>query len=158
MATVLVTGGAGYIGSHACKALAAAGHLPVAYDTLEHGHRWAVQWGPLVQGDVADRSSLAAAIERHRPQAAMHFAGYIFVGESVQQPAKYYANNTAASLTLIEALAAAGVDKLVFSSTAAVYGTPDTVPIPEDAPKRPINPLAASMSRSICSTIHFDAP
>ena len=144
MATVLVTGGAGYIGSHACKALAAAGHVPVAYDTLEYGHRWAVRWGPLVEGDVADRARLDAAIAEYRPDAVMHFAGYIFVGESVQEPGKYYANNTGASVTLVQALADAGIDKLVFSSTAAVYGTPDTVPIPEDAPKQPINPYGAS--------------
>ncbi len=144
MATVLVTGGAGYIGSHACKALAAAGHVPVAYDTIEQGHRWAVQWGPLVVGDTADRPRLDAAIAEHRPEAVMHFAGYLFVGESVREPGKYYANNTAASVTLVQALTDAGIDKLVFSSTAAVYGTPDTVPIPEDAPKQPINPYGNS--------------
>ena len=102
--TILVTGGAGYIGSHACKALAQAGYTPIAYDNLVYGHRGAVRWGPLEVGDIADRARLDAVIAHYRPEAVMHFAAYAYVGESVQDPAKYYRNNVAGTLTLLEAL------------------------------------------------------
>ena len=138
--SILVTGGAGYVGSHACKALAAAGWLPIVYDNLVHGHAEAVKWGPFEQGDIADRARLNSVIERYRPQAAMHFAAFTSVGESVAEPGKYYRNNVAGSLSLLEALRDHGVDRFVFSSTAAVYGTPERVPVPEDSPKLPINP------------------
>ena len=144
MATVLVTGGAGYIGSHACKALAGAGHLPVVYDNLENGHEWAVQWGPFENGDIRERASLDAAIARHRPDAVMHFAGYIEVGESVRQPLRFYRNNVAGSLILLEAMHAASITKIVFSSSCAVYGAPDVVPIGEDTAFAPISPYARS--------------
>ncbi|MBT4425508.1 MAG: UDP-glucose 4-epimerase GalE [Rhodospirillaceae bacterium] len=144
MATVLVTGGAGYIGSHACKALAAAGHLPVVYDNLENGHDWAVQWGPFEQGDIRDRADLDAAIAKHRPDAVMHFAGYIEVGESVRDPLRFYRNNVAGSLILLEAMHAAGIGHIVFSSSCAVYGSPDVVPIGEDTAFAPISPYARS--------------
>ena len=137
---ILVTGGAGYVGAHACKALSAAGWLPVAYDNLSNGHEAAVKWGPLERGDIADRSALDAVIATHRPVAAMHFAALTSVAESVADPSAYYRNNVAGTLTLLDSLRAGGIDRLVFSSTAAVYGTPETVPIPEDAPKAPINP------------------
>jgi UDP-arabinose 4-epimerase len=138
--TILVTGGAGYIGAHCCKALAAAGHVPVTVDSLVYGHRDAVRWGPLEHGDIADRAFLDAVIARHSPAAAIHFAAFAYVGESVQDPGKYYANNVAAALTLLQALRDASVGKLVFSSTCATYGIPDAVPIREDAAQRPINP------------------
>ena len=138
--TILVTGGAGYVGAHACKALAQAGWKPVVYDNLVHGHAEAVKWGPLEHGDIADRARLDLVLETYRPVAAMHFAAFTSVGESVSDPAKYYRNNVAGSLSLLEALRDAGVGRFVFSSTAAVYGTPDRVPIPEDLAKSPINP------------------
>ena len=142
--SVLVTGGAGYIGSHACKALAQAGYTPITYDNLVYGHPWAVKWGPLETGDIADRERLNAVIARYRPQAAMHFAAYTYVGESVENPGKYYRNNVAGTLTLLEALRDHGIDKLIFSSTCAIYGIPEAVPITETHPQRPINPYGAS--------------
>ena len=134
MATVLVTGGAGYIGSHACKALAAAGHQPVVFDNLENGHEWAVQWGPFERGDIRERLHLDAVFARHRPDAVMHFAGYIEVGESVRDPLRFYRNNVVGSLVLLQAMQTASVTHIVYSSTCAVYGAPDVVPIAEKAP------------------------
>ncbi|MES2902617.1 MAG: UDP-glucose 4-epimerase GalE [Pseudomonadota bacterium] len=141
---ILVTGGAGYVGAHACKALAARGYLPVVYDNLVYGHREAAKWGPLEVGDIADRATLDAVIDRHRPVAVMHFAAFTYVGESVADPGKYYRNNVAGTLSLLEAIRDHKIDRLVFSSTAAVYGTPESVPIREDAPKLPINPYGQS--------------
>ena len=141
---ILVTGGAGYVGSHACKALAARGYRPVVYDNLVYGREAAVKWGPLEIGDIADRATLDAAIERHQPQAVMHFAAFTYVGESVADPGKYYRNNVVGTLSLLEAMRDHQIDRLVFSSTAATYGTPDVVPISEDAPKAPINPYGQS--------------
>ena len=137
---VLVTGGAGYIGSHACKALAGAGFQPVVFDNLSRGHREAVRWGPLVEGDLADRQRLCAALIEHKVEAVMHFAAYAYVGESVTDPALYYRNNLGGTLSLLEAMREAGVGEIVFSSTCATYGIPDGVPIREDAPQRPVNP------------------
>lgn len=142
--TVIVTGGAGYIGSHTCKALARAGFTPVTYDSLIRGHEWAVRFGPLERGDVADTETLATVFRRHRPVAVLHFAGFIYVGESVKEPLLYYRHNVAGTLALLEAMQAAGVDRIVFSSSAAVYGIPARVPIVEDAELRPINPYGAS--------------
>ena len=142
--TVLVTGGAGYIGSHTCKALAGAGYVPVAYDSLVYGHDWAVRWGPLERGDIADRSRLDAVIVRHNPAAVIHFAAFAYVGESVNNPGKYYRNNVAGTLTLLEAMRDHGVGCIVFSSSCATYGIPDRVPINEDTPQRPINSYGAS--------------
>src|SRR5262245_40293027 len=102
--TVLVTGGAGYIGSHACKALARAGYLPVSYDNLISGHQWAVKWGPFERGDILDRRRLNEAIAKHQPDAVMHFAAFASVNESVNDPGKYYRNNVAGSLTVFEAM------------------------------------------------------
>lgn len=138
--SVLVTGGAGYVGSHACKALFRAGYLPVAYDNLSRGHREAVRWGPLVEGDTADRARLLAAIRQHQIGAVLHFAAFAYVGESVADPALYYRNNLVGSLALIEAMRESGVTKIVFSSTCATYGVPDAVPIPESARQAPVNP------------------
>src|SRR5271156_5159196 len=122
--SVLVTGGAGYIGSHACKALAAAGYLPVTYDNLSRGHRHAVRWGPLVEGDVADRAAVAAALRAHQVSAVMHFAAFAYVGESTSEPAMYYRNNVVGTLALLDAMREVGVNRLVFSSTCATYGLP----------------------------------
>ena len=141
---ILVTGGAGYIGSHACKALALAGYTPITYDNLVYGHREAVLWGPLETGDINDRELLDAVISRYRPQAVMHFAAYAYVGESVENPGKYYRNNAAGALTLLEAMRDAGIDRIVFSSTCATYGVPQKVPIVEDHPQNPINPYGCS--------------
>ncbi len=142
--TVLVTGGAGYIGSHACKALAAAGYLPVTFDNLVYGHEWAVRWGPLVRGDILDRLALDAVLAQYQPIAVMHFAAFAYVGESVENPGKYYRNNVAGSLNLLESLRDHGVAKFIFSSTCATYGVPQTLPIPETHPQRPINPYGHS--------------
>jgi len=142
--TVLVTGGAGYVGSHACKALAAAGYLPVVYDSLERGHRWAVKWGPLETGDILDADALKRAMARHKPAAVMHFAAYAFVGESVTAPGLYYRNNVMGTLTLLEAMRDAGIGTFVFSSTCATYGMPLTPLLGEDHPQAPINPYGAS--------------
>jgi UDP-arabinose 4-epimerase len=142
--TVLVTGGAGYIGAHACKALNTAGHRPVVYDNLVYGHEQAVQWGPLERGDTADRARLDEVLAAHRPLAVMHFAAFTAVGESVADPGKYYRNNVAGTLGLLEAMVAHGVDRFVFSSTAAAFGLPERLPITEDEPDRPINPYGRS--------------
>jgi UDP-arabinose 4-epimerase len=141
---ILVTGGAGYVGAHACKALAARDYRPVVYDNLVHGHRAAVKWGPIETGELADRARLDAVIAQYRPQAVMHFAAFTFVGESIADPGKYYRNNVAGTLSLLEAMRDHDIGQLVFSSTAATYGTPERVPIPEDAAKAPINPYGHS--------------
>ncbi len=142
--TVLVTGGAGYIGSHACKALARAGYRPVVYDNLSTGNEWAVKWGPLERGDVRDPERVAEVIRLHRPVAAMHFAALALVGESMREPAWYYATNVLGTMTLADACCAAGIGALVFSSTCAIYGVPSRIPIREDEPKAPINPYGAA--------------
>jgi UDP-glucose-4-epimerase GalE len=138
--SVLVTGGAGYIGSHACKILARAGYQPIVFDNLSRGHREAVRWGPLIEGDLADPERLVMALQTHRVSAVMHFAAYAYVGESVADPALYYRNNLAGTLSLLEATRQAGVDKIVFSSTCATYGLPDVNPIRETARQLPVNP------------------
>ena len=144
MSKVLVTGGAGYIGSHACKTLAASGFTPVTFDSLSGGHREAVKWGPFEEGDLLDRDRVARLFGDHEFAGVMHFAAYIAVGESVADPGKYYRNNVGGTIALLDAMVEHGVKPLVFSSTAAVYGTPDAVPIPEDAPLAPINPYGRS--------------
>ena len=144
MPTVLVAGGAGYIGSHTCKALAAAGFTPVVYDNLSSGHRWAVRWGPLEIGDIRDPARLTEVLLRYRPAAVLHFAALIAVGESVVDPGKYYQTNVGGSITLLGAMRAQGIDTLVFSSTAAVYGVPGSQPICETLPRAPVNPYGWS--------------
>ena len=141
---VLVTGGAGYIGSHACKALAAVGLTPVVYDNLVYGHEWAVKWGPLERGDINDRARLDEVIRLYRPEAILHFAAYAYVGESVTAPGKYYRNNVAGTLTLLEAMRDHAIRHIVFSSTCATYGIPGALPITETTPQRPINPYGQS--------------
>jgi UDP-arabinose 4-epimerase len=144
MVKVLVTGGAGYIGSHACQALANAGLEPIVYDSLETGRRSAVKWGPLEQGDIRDGARLRSILATHRPSAVMHFAAYIQVEESVAHPGKYYDNNVVGTLRVLEAMRETGVDTIVYSSTAAVYGMPKSVPVTEDEPLAPINPYGES--------------
>jgi UDP-arabinose 4-epimerase len=141
---ILVTGGAGYIGGHTCKALAVAGHTPVVLDDLSVGHRWAVKWGPLVVGDIADKKLVTGTVKDFNVQAAIHFAAHAYVGESMTNPRKYFQNNVAKTLGLLDALLDAGVSKLVFSSSCATYGVPQGLPIKEDHPQRPINPYGVS--------------
>jgi UDP-arabinose 4-epimerase len=143
MKNILVTGGAGYIGSHACKALSQAGYTPVTYDNLEYGHKWAVKWGPLEIGDIKDRSRLDQVIEKYRPEAVMHFAAYAYVSESVENPGKYYRNNVAGTLTLLEAIRDKEIKNIIFSSTCATYGIPEQTPLTEDHPQYPINPYGS---------------
>jgi UDP-glucose-4-epimerase GalE len=137
---VLVTGGAGYVGSHACKALAEAGYTPVTYDNLVYGHKSAVKWGPFVEGDVLDRVRLDEILSHYRPKAVMHFAAYAYVGESVENPRKYYRNNVGGSFNLLEAMTDHGVDKIIFSSSCSTYGIPVTERIAETHRQEPINP------------------
>jgi UDP-arabinose 4-epimerase len=137
---LLVTGGAGFIGSHTCKALARDGFLPVAFDNLSTGHRDAVRWGPLVEGDIREVSGLLAAMRSYKPAAVVHFAASAYVGESVTDPASYYRNNVQGTLNLLEACRIAGVRAVVFSSSCATYGSPEHMPIREATPQSPINP------------------
>lgn len=141
---VLVTGGAGYIGAHACKVLAAAGFVPVAFDNLETGWREAVKFGPFVQGDVLDRGALDAAMARYKPVAVLHFAALSLVGAAERDPGRYWRVNVGGSLNLVEAAIAANVKNFVFSSTCAVYGNPDGMHLDEETPQRPINAYGAS--------------
>jgi UDP-glucose-4-epimerase GalE len=141
---VLVVGGAGYIGSHCAKALRAAGFAPVVYDNLSTGHRDFVKWGPLVEGDILDAARLQETLARIQPIAVMHFAALALVGESVAEPSKYWRVNVGGTLSLLDAMRAAQIDKLVFSSTCAVYGEPAVAPIHEGIPKDPVNPYGAS--------------
>lgn len=141
---VLVTGGAGYIGSHACKALAAAGFLPVTVDSLVRGNRDAVRWGPLVEADILDRTALDAAFAHYAPLGVMHFAAFAYVGESVSEPTRYYENNVGGTLALLDAMRRHQVDKLVFSSTCATYGLPRSTPIDEEHTQQPVNPYGWS--------------
>jgi UDP-glucose-4-epimerase GalE len=141
---VLVAGGAGFIGAQTCKALAAAGYLPITLDNLSTGYRQAVRWGPFYQGDLRDRDLVAKIAAAHPLKGAMHFAAYSLVGESVRDPAKYYDNNVGAATIFASSVIEAGVRALVFSSTAAVYGIPSTSPILETAATVPINPYGAS--------------
>jgi len=141
---ILVTGGAGYIGSHTCKALANAGLTPVVYDNLSRGFEWAVKWGPFERGDILDQDRLEAVIARHRPVAVMHFAAFAYVGESVADPQMYYRNNVIGSLSLLAAMRAQGVERLVFSSSCITYGVQGDRPIGEDTPQAPVNPYGAT--------------
>ena len=144
MRTVLVTGGAGYVGSHCCKAFAQAGWSVVVYDNLSRGWRQSVKWGPLIEGEIADATALGAAFSRYRPDVVAHFAAYAYVGKSVDRPELYYRNNSFGTLVLLEEMLKAGVDKLIFSSSCATYGIPVRSPIDEDHPQSPINPYGWS--------------
>jgi UDP-glucose 4-epimerase len=141
---ILVCGGAGYIGSHMCKLLALGGYAPVVFDNFSTGHRWAVKWGPLVEGDLLDVPALEELFAGHSFDAVMHFAARSQVAESVLQPSMYYRNNVVGTLNLLDAMRNAGVRKLIFSSSAAVYGNPQYMPIDEQHPCSPINPYGHS--------------
>jgi UDP-glucose-4-epimerase GalE len=142
--TVLVVGGAGYVGAHTCKALSKAGYIPLVFDNLSTGHKNFVKWGPFVQGDIRDTGAVLQAIRSHKTEAVLHFAASAYVGESVTDPQKYYENNVAGSLSLLRGMLEAGCKKLVFSSSCAIYGKPDELPIRETAPQNPVNPYGAS--------------
>jgi hypothetical protein len=137
---ILVTGGAGFIGSHTAKLLAASGLEPVVYDNLTTGNRDSVRWGPFVHGDILGTPHLARTITRYRPVAVIHFAASAYVGESVEDPAKYYRNNITGTQSLLDACLQSGVDKVIFSSSCATYGVPSHLPIGEGTPQEPINP------------------
>lgn len=139
MKRILVTGGAGYIGSHACKALAAAGYEPVTFDDLSVGHRWAVQWGPLEVGDLSEPGRIRDVLDSCRPDAVMHFAASAYVGESMTNPGKYFRNNIANTINLLDAMVATGVRRLIVSSSCATFGMPSAIPVADDAPQSPIN-------------------
>ena len=143
MTTILVTGGAGYVGAHACKVLARAGYTPVTLDNLSTGWADAVRFGPFERGDLTDPESLHTAFARHRPAAVMHFAALSQVGESMQDPGRYWRENVLGAVNLAEAAIAAGCRRFVFSSTCATYGDQDGVVLTEDSPQRPINAYGA---------------
>ena len=152
---ILVTGGAGYIGSHVVLALAEAGYEVLTYDNLSTGNRWAVLHGEFVEGDLADAEFFRETVRRFKPDAVMHFAASIEVNESVQKPLMYYRNNTVNLIETARIMVEEGVDRMIFSSTAAVYGSPDKIPVSESAPLLPINPYGASkmMSERILSDL-----
>jgi UDP-glucose-4-epimerase GalE len=153
---VLVTGGAGYIGSHAVKALEHAGYGVVVYDNLSAGHRAAVRTAPLVEGEIGDVALVRRTLREHRISAVMHFAAFLDVGESVREPAKYYRNNVVGTLGVLEAMAAEGVSTFVFSSTCATYGEPIEVPLRETHPQNPINSYGASKLAIERAVPHFE--
>lgn len=144
MINILVTGGAGYIGSHTCKALKKAGFTPVSYDNLSTGHKSAVKWGPLVVGDLHDKEKLLETLQEYKPVGVLHFAASALVVESMGDPSKYYNNNVVGSLALLDAMRKANVTNLIFSSTCATYGHPVFSPITEEHPQIPINPYGRS--------------
>jgi UDP-arabinose 4-epimerase len=144
MADILIIGGAGYIGSHCCKGFAAAGWNVTVFDNLSHGWRDLVKWGPLIEGDILDPSALDAAMRQARPDVVAHFAALTSVGDSVADPALYYRNNVLGTLNVLDAMRAASVRNLVFSSTAATYGAPQADVLTEDHPQLPINPYGAT--------------
>lgn len=144
MTNILVVGGAGYIGSHTCLDLASRGFTPIVYDNLSNGHAEFVRWGQFEHGDIRDRARLDAVLDTYKPAAIVHFAALIEVGESVRNPTGFFENNVAGTLTLLSAAQAAGIDKLVFSSTCATYGLPQAMPMDETHPQAPINPYGRS--------------
>lgn len=141
---VLITGGAGYIGSHTAKIVARSGYTPVVLDNLSFGHRWAVKWGPLEEGDLADTGFVRGVLKKHAIEAVIHFAANAFVGESVANPRKYFHNNVVNTLNLLDAMTDQGIKSIVFSSTCATYGVPTQVPIAESHPQAPCNPYGES--------------
>lgn len=142
--TVFVTGGAGYVGSHCCKAFAEAGWKVVVFDNLSRGWRDMVRWGDLIEGDILDLDALKAAMARVKPDAVAHFAAFAYVGESVDDPAIYYRNNSVGTLNILDAMRVNNVQNIVFSSTCATYGVPVRTPIDEQHPQSPINPYGWS--------------
>jgi UDP-glucose-4-epimerase GalE len=154
MTTILVTGGAGFIGSHTCKALAESGFQPVVFDNFYRGHPESVRWGPFVKGDILDSSDLDQAFREYRPAAVMHFAALAYVGESFPEALAYYRTNVSGMINVVDAMIRNGVDTVVLSSSCATYGIPDEVPISENAPQRPINPYG--QSKLICERVLKD--
>ena len=144
MTRVLLTGGAGYIGSHTAKLLSKAGFEPVTLDNLITGHRWAVKWGPFVKGEISDQSLVRDIVEEYRIEAVLHFAAYASVAESMRRPRQYFTNNVTDSFRLFEALLDSSVRHVIFSSTCATYGVPQHVPITESHPQNPVNPYGES--------------
>jgi UDP-glucose 4-epimerase len=155
MQPILVTGGAGFIGSHTCKALAAHGLYPIAFDNLSRGHRETVQWGPFVQGDILQPADLDRVFKQYRPESVIHFAALAYVGESVAQPLAYYHNNVSGLINVLDAMVRHGADTIVFSSTCAIYGTPDTLPLPENARQQLIS--LSERSELMCEQILMHA-
>lgn len=151
---ILVTGGAGFIGSHTAKALARAGCAPVTLDNLSTGNREAVKWGPLIEGSVHDTALVEQVIRSNRIEAVIHFAASAYVGESVTDPGKYYRNNVSGMISLLDACAETGVDKMIFSSSCATYGVPESLPIAENSAQRPINPYGRT--KLICEDMLAD--
>lgn len=151
---VLVTGGAGYVGSHTCKVLAMKGIEPVTFDSLRNGHRDAVRWGPLIVGDIRDKASLRTALIEYKIQAVFHFAALAYVGESVTQPDRYYDVNVSGTAALLDAMREAGLTKIVFSSSCATYGVPAEMPIDERQTQKPINPYGRT--KLICEQMLSD--
>ena len=150
---ILVTGGAGYVGAHACKALRRAGYSPIVFDNLSTGQEGFVRWGPLVRGDIRDTTLVLDTINSYSVDAVLHFAASAYVGESVTNPRKYYENNVGGSLSLLAAMLEAGCRELVFSSSCAIYGEPEEIPIGEMTPQNPVNPYGASkamVERILC--------
>src|SRR5512139_141656 len=154
MARILITGGAGYVGSHCAKALAAAGHEGVVFDNLLFGHREFVRWGPLIEGDIRNASALDAVFSAYRFDAVMHFAALAYVGESVVAPSRYYEVNVGGTRTLLDAMLRAAVRPIVFSSSCAIYGAPDAMPIGEGTVPNPINPYG--FSKLVCERMMDD--
>jgi UDP-glucose 4-epimerase len=152
---IFITGGAGYIGSHVVKALGSGGHDLIVYDNLSTGHEWAVLYGKLIKGDLGDNTSLDKALRKFQPDAVIHFAASIQVEESVREPLKYYRNNVVNTINLLDAMMNNGIHHFIYSSTAAVYGIPNQIPVAESAPLRPINPYGSSkvMVESILADI-----
>jgi UDP-glucose-4-epimerase GalE len=144
MRPILVTGGAGYIGSHICYLLKQKGFTPICFDNLSHGHEWAVKYGPFIKGDLRNHADVDGVFQTYKPEAVIHMASFIQVGESVQNPLKYYENNLVGAIHLLQAMEKYQVSNLVFSSTAAVYGNPQYTPIDENHPTTPINPYGVS--------------
>jgi len=144
MTRILLTGGAGYIGSHTAKRLSQSGFEPVTLDDLSTGHRWAVKWGPFVQGDIGDQKLIREVVSEYRIQAVLHFAAHAHVGESIVQPRKYFHNNVVQTLKMLDALVDCSVKHVIFSSSCATYGDPERVPIAESHPQKPVNPYGES--------------
>jgi len=142
--SILISGGAGYIGSQTAKCLSHAGFEPVVYDNLSTGNRWAVKWGPLVEADLCNHRSLKETLKQYDVTAAIHFAAHAYVGESVREPRRYFENNVINALHFVHALLDAGVNQVVFSSSCAVYGVPECFPISESHSKLPVNPYGDS--------------
>ncbi len=152
--SILVTGGAGYIGSHTCKALAQAGFTPIVLDNFSTGHRWAVRWGDLITGDLADQELLVNVLKKYDVQAVVHFAASIEAGESMRRPEKYFRNNLVNTLNLLEAMVQTRVQTLVFSSTCAIYGNPQWLPLTENHPQMPVNPYGET-KRAMEQALHW---